>query len=146
MQVAPYYPDVPVMRREYAHHYDTIRQTDDEVGDIIAALQADGLLENTVVFFWTDHGFRAYRHKQWLYEGGIRVPLVVAGQGIPAGASRDDLVSGIDITVTTLGLANIQAGEWMEGRDFFATDHQPREFVISARDRCDYTIERVRGQ
>lgn len=145
MKVAPYYPDVPVMRREYAHHYDTIRQTDDEVGDIIAALEADGLLENTMVFFWTDHGFRAYRHKQWLYEGGIRVPLVVAGPGIEAGTSCDDLVSGIDITVATLGLADVQPGAWMEGRDFFGKNHTPREFVISARDRCDYTIERVRA-
>lgn len=143
--VAPYYPDVPVMRREYAHHYDTIRQTDDEVGEIIAALKADDLLDNTVVFFWTDHGFRAYRHKQWLYEGGIRVPLIVAGPEIAAGTSRNDLVSGIDITASTLALANATPGEWMEGRDVFAADYQPREFVISARDRCDYTIERVRA-
>lgn len=145
MKVAPYYPDVPVMRREYAHHYDTIRQTDDEVGDIIAALKADGLLDNTMVFFWTDHGFRAYRHKQWLYEGSIRVPLVVAGPGVEAGTSRNDLVNGLDITVTTLGLAGVKPGAWMEGRDFFAKKHTPREFVISARDRCDYTIERVRA-
>lgn len=145
IDVAPYYPDVPVIRREYAHHYDTIRQTDDEVGEIISALKADGLLENTVVFFWTDHGFRLYRHKQWLYEGGIRVPLIVAGPGIKKGTSRDDLVSGIDITVTTLGLAGIEPGEWMEGRNFFAENYTPREYVISARDRCDYTIDRVRA-
>ena len=144
-QVAPYYPDVPVMRREYAHHYDTIRQTDDEVGEIISALKSDGLLDNTVVFFWTDHGFRAYRHKQWLYEGGIHVPLIVAGPGIDKDSSRDDLVSGIDITVSTMAAAHANPGEWMEGRDLFADDHVEREFVISARDRCDYTIERVRA-
>lgn len=145
MKVAPYYPDHPVMRREYAHHYDTIRQTDDEVGTIIGELEKDGLLKNTVVFYWTDHGMRLPRHKQWLYEGGIRVPLLVAGPGIESGAVRDELVSGIDITVTTLGLAGVDRPGWMEGRDFFSADHQPREFVISARDRCDYTIERVRA-
>ena len=145
MKVAPYYPDHPVMRREYAHHYDTIRQTDDEVGRVIAALEEDGLLENTIVFFWTDHGMRLPRHKQWLYEGGIRVPLLVAGPGIEPGTSRDDLVSGIDITVATLGLAGVDRPEWMEGRDFFDEDDQPRDFVVSARDRCDYTIERVRA-
>jgi len=145
MKVAPYYPDHPVMRREYAHHYDTIRQTDDEVGQVLDALRADGLLENTVVFFWTDHGMRLPRHKQWLYEGGIRVPLVVAGPGLPSGQARADLVSGIDITVTTLALAGVRRPAWMEGRDFFAPDHEPRDYVVSARDRCDYTIDRVRA-
>ena len=145
MRVAPYYPDHPVMRREYAHHYDTIRQTDDEVGQVLDALKADGLLENTVVFFWTDHGMRLPRHKQWLYAGGIRVPLVVAGPGLPSGQVRADLVSGIDITVTTLALASVKRPAWMEGRDFFAPDHEVRDHVVSARDRCDYTIDRVRA-
>ncbi|TVS14725.1 MAG: DUF229 domain-containing protein [Planctomycetaceae bacterium] len=145
MKVAPYYPDHPVMRSEYAHHYDTIRQTDDEVGQILDALRADGLLENTVVFFWTDHGMRLLRHKQWLYEGGIRVPLVVAGPGLPSSQARADLVSGIDITATTLALAGVQRPSWMEGRDVFAPDHELRDHVISARDRCDYTIDRVRA-
>ncbi len=145
MKVAPYYPDHPVMRREYAHHYDCIRQTDDEVGRVIENLQTDGLLENTVVFFWTDHGLRLPRHKQWLYDGGIRVPLVVAGPGLPSGTARDDLVSGIDITVTTLRLAGVAKPQWMEGRDFFADDYTPRTWVVSARDRCDYTIDRVRA-
>jgi len=145
MRVAPYYPDHPVMRREYAHHYDAIRQTDDEVGQVLDALKADGLLENTVVFFWTDHGMRLPRHKQWLYAGGIRVPLVVAGPGLPSGQVRADLVSGIDITVTTLALASVKRPAWMEGRDFFAPDHEVRDHVVSARDRCDYTIDRVRA-
>jgi hypothetical protein len=56
MKVAPYYPDQPLMLREYAHRYDTIRQIDDQVGQVLDVLRADGLLENTVVFFWTDHG------------------------------------------------------------------------------------------
>ena len=145
VEVMPYYPDHPVIRGEIAHHYDCVKQTDNEVGRIMAALEEDGLLENTVVFFWTDHGMRLPRHKQWLYEGGIRVPLVVAGPGLAAGKTRDDLVSGIDITVATLALAGVDRPSWMEGRDFFAKDHQVRDYVISARDRCDYTIERVRA-
>jgi len=145
MTVAPYYPDHPVFRREYAHHYDCIKQTDNEVGDVIAALKEDGLLENTVIFFWTDHGMRLPRHKQWVYDASVRVPLVIAGPGVAQGKVRDDLVSGIDITVTTLALAGVEPGKWMEGRDFFAEDHTPRQYVISARDRCDYTIERVRA-
>jgi arylsulfatase A-like enzyme len=144
MQIPPYYPDVPIIRQEYAHHYDTIRQTDDEVGQIMAGLKADGLLDNTVVFFWTDHGMRLYRHKQWLYEGGVRVPLIVSGPGLAAGRVRDDLVSGIDITTTTLALAGIERPAYMEGMNMFADDFH-REYLISARDRCDYTIEHVRA-
>jgi len=145
VEVMPYYPDHPIIRREIAHHYDCIRQTDAEVGQIVSALEEDGLLDDTIVFFFTDHGMRLPRHKQWLYEGGVRVPLIVAGPGIAKGTSRDDLVSGIDITATTLSLTGVDAPEHVEGRDFFAGDHQPREFAISARDRCDYTIERVRA-
>lgn len=145
LEVMPYYPNHPIIRREIAHHYDCIRQTDEEVGEILAALKDDKLLENTIVFFFTDHGLRLPRHKQWLYEGGIRVPLVVAGPGIAAGKVRKDLVSGIDISVTTLGLANVKFPTYAEGQDVFSEDHKPREFVISARDRCDYTIERVRA-
>lgn len=143
--VMPYYPDAPIMRQEIAHHYDCVKQTDDEIGLILSALEEDGLLENTVVFFWTDHGMRLPRHKQWLYEGGIRVPLVIAGPGMPEDAVREDLVSGIDIAVTTLALAGLERPEWMEGQDLFAEEFEPRRFTISARDRCDYTIERVRA-
>ncbi|MCG8448282.1 MAG: sulfatase [Pirellulales bacterium] len=145
VEVMPYYPDHPAIRQHIALHYDCIRQTDNEVGRIMEVLAEDGLLENTVVFFWTDHGMMLPRHKQWLYEGGIRVPLLIAGPGLPQNAVRDDLVSGIDITVATLALAGLEKPYWMEGRNFLAPDHQPREFVISARDRCDFTIERVRA-
>jgi len=153
IDVPPYYADHPAIRNEIAKHYDTIRITDNEVGRIIAALEEDDLLDNTIVFFWTDHGMQLHRHKQWLYEGGIRVPLIVAAperfkrNRIVPGTVRDDLVSGIDISATTLALAGVdpQKHGWIEGRDFLAEDHEPRDYVIAARDRCDYTIDRVRA-
>jgi len=144
VEVMPYYPDIPSVRNEIAHHYDCIRQTDDEVGLIIETLKNHGLYENTVIFFWTDHGMKLPRHKQWLYEGGIRVPMIVVGPGVPAGTSRQDLVSGIDITSTTLALAGVDQPEHMEGGNIFADDYG-RDYVFSARDRCDFTIERVRA-
>lgn len=145
VEVMPYYPDHPAIRNEVATHYDCVRQTDEEVSKILAALEQDGLLDSTFVFFWTDHGMLLHRHKQWLYEGGICVPLIVAGPGLAASKRREDLISGIDITATTLALAGVTQPTWFEGRDFFAVDHGPREYVISARDRCDYTIDRVRA-
>ena len=144
VKIPPYYPDVPLVREEYAHHYDCIAKTDAEVGRIIASLQKAGMLEKTVVFFFSDHGFRMHRHKQFCYEGGIRVPLIAAGPGAPK-RIRNDLVSGIDISRTTLGLAGIDAPAHNEGRDLFARDHRPRGSVVSARDRLDYTIDRIRA-
>ena len=146
--IPPYYPDTAIIRREIAHHYDCVIKTDQEVGSILAGLRKDKLLDNTVIFFFTDHGMRLLRHKQFVYEQGVKVPLVVSWPNgkasIPPGTSRGDLVSGIDISVTSLALAGIKPPAYMEGRDLFAADHQPRKFVMSARDRCDYTIEKIR--
>ena len=142
--VPPYYPDHEIYREEIAHHYNTILKLDEILGDIVKRLQEDGLEENTIVFFFSDHGMRLPRHKQFLYEGGIRVPLIVAGPSLPAGRVRTDLVSGIDISATTLALAGIRIPDHMQGMDMFAETFQ-RDHAIAARDRCDYTIDRIRA-
>ena len=149
--IPPYYPDAPEFRQAYADHYACVLGTDQSVGGILARLKADGLLENTVVFFYSDHGAPPLlRHKQFCYEGGVRVPLLVSWAGNQAavrrnGAVRGDLVSGIDIAVSSLALAGIDIPDHMEGRNLFAPDHEKRQFVICARDRCDFTIERIRA-
>ena len=144
VEVMPYYPDLPSIRKEIAHHYDCVRQTDQELGYIIEMLKKDDLYDNTVFFFWTDHGMKLYRHKQWLYEGGIRVPFIMSGPGVKKGTVRKDLVSGIDISATTLALSQVERPEWMEGANLLSPDYK-RDHVISARDRCDFSIERVRA-
>ena len=144
VSVPPYYPDHPVYRKEIAHHYDTILKMDEIIGDIITRLKEDGLYENTIVFFFSDHGMRLPRHKQFLYEGGIRVPLIVAGPGIQENQVRTDLVSGIDISATTLVLTGIDNPDLIHGRNMFADDFH-RDYVVTARDRCDYTIDRIRA-
>ncbi len=141
--VPPYYPDHMVFRNEIARHYNTILQMDEILGNIVARLKAEDLYKNTIIFFFSDHGMGLPRHKQFLYEGGIRVPLIVAGPGIPVSQTRDDLVSGIDISATTLALAGIDIPDHMQGMNMFAPDFQ-RDYVIAARDRCDYTIDRIR--
>ena len=144
VSVPPYYPDHPVYRKEIAQHYDTILKMDEILGDIIFRLKEDGLYENTIVFFFSDHGMKLPRHKQFLYEGGINVPLIIAGPGIPQGKVRNDLVSGIDLGPSSLAMTGIEVPDHMEGRDMFAPDFH-RDFVIGARDRCDYTIDRIRA-
>lgn len=143
--VPPYYPDIPEMREEIAGHYDRLLVTDRQVGEIVAALKRAGLYDNTVILLVSDHGNKLHRHKQFLYEGGIHMPLIVAGPGIPRGQVRDDLVSSIDLAPTTLAIAGVAAPKHMEGRNVFAAGRRPREFVVAARDRCDFTIERIRA-
>ncbi|MCA9178235.1 MAG: sulfatase [Planctomycetales bacterium] len=142
--VPPYYPDVKEVRDEIAHHYDCLLETDRQVGQILKALQRQGRADNTLIFLFSDHGMKLHRHKQFLYEGGIQMPLIVVGPGMKPGQVRDDLVSGIDITAASLAAATALPAD-MEGRDFLADDYRPREFVVAARDRCDYTIEKIRA-
>ena len=141
----PYYPRDAVLLEDWARYLDSVRYTDKEVGDVMARLKQEGILDETVVFFMTDHGISHARGKQFLYDEGIHVPLVVRGPGIAAGAVREDLVEHIDMTATSLALAGIEIPSWMQGRDLFAEDYHPREAVFAARDRCDETVEHLRS-
>lgn len=148
--VPPQYPDVPVFRDAIARHYEQIVETDEQVGSIIAALKEFELWDNTAVFFFTDHGSPLPRAKQFLYDDGTKIPLVVhwpmgTAKISSRGTSRSDLVSGIDIAAASLGLAGIDLPTFMEARDFFAEDYEPRKFVISARDRMGNAIDRIRA-
>jgi len=143
--VPPYYPDTELVREEIAHHYDCLLKTDEHVGQVIEALKRDGHFDNTLIFMFSDHGYKLHRHKQFLYEGGIQMPLVVSGPGIPCGKVREDLVSGIDVSAATLAASGVGVPDYMEGQNFLSADHKPREFVVAARDRCDYTIEHIRA-
>jgi N-sulfoglucosamine sulfohydrolase len=143
--VPPYYPDVPEVREEIAHHYDCLLFTDQEIGKLIAALKRDGIYDNTILFLFSDHGYKLHRHKQFLYEGGINMPCIVSGPGIPSGEIRTDLINSIDIGPASLAAAGIPIPKSMEGQDFMGADYKPKAYTISARDRCDYTIEKIRA-
>lgn len=148
VELPPYLPNHTAIVEEYANHLDAIQITDRKVGDIIAELKANGLLDNTIVFFFSDHGMRITRNKQFLYDGGLHVPLIMAdfrSDSKAKGTVNEDLVNGIDIGTTSLGLAGIEIPAYMEGIDVFDSATPPREFVISTRDRCDFTIDRIRS-
>ncbi len=143
----PYFPDTPAHRKSWTAHYNAVRGADARVQEILDVLKADGELENTIVFFFSDHGNnQSLRHKQFCYEGGVHVPLVIKGDlpSLKPGTVRGDLVSGLDISATTLAMGGAKMPGCLDGRDLFAPDFTPRDFVISARDRCDYTIDRIR--
>jgi arylsulfatase A-like enzyme len=141
----PCLPDDPVVREDWAQYLDAVRYTDWEVGRIVERLRDAGELERTVIFFWTDHGISHVRHKQFLYDGGIHIPLIARGPGLPRGRVRDDLVEHIDIAGATLARAGLARPATMQARDFLAADYPPREFVFAARDRADETVDRIRS-
>jgi arylsulfatase A-like enzyme len=144
-----YYPEHPLLREYWEGHHDNARITDREVALIMKWLKEDGLLENTIVFFFSDHGFNyGVRDKQFCYNGGTHVPLIISWAGNPAavepGVVREDLVSGLDVTATSLALAGIDIPKYMESKNLFDPEYK-RDYVISIRDRCDYTIDRIRA-
>jgi arylsulfatase A-like enzyme len=141
----PYYPRDPVLLRDWAAYLDSVRFTDDYVGRVIERLESERLLDRTVVVFLTDHGISHARGKQFLYDEGTHVPLVVRGPGIAAGAQRNDLVEHIDLAALSLAAAGIPLPPAMQGQDLFATDYVPRDAVFAARDRCDETVDRIRS-
>lgn len=141
----PYYPRDPVELRDWAAYLDAARFTDKHVGDVLARLEREGVLEQTFIIFTTDHGISHARGKQFLYDEGTHVPLVVRGPGIPKGQVRDDLVELIDITPTSLAAAGIPVPAVMQAKNVFAKNYAPRDFVFAARDRCDETVERIRS-
>jgi arylsulfatase A-like enzyme len=141
----PYYPNHPDIIRDWAAYLDSVRMTDLMVGEVMAALEKEGLLENTLVLFMTDHGISHARGKQFMYDEGLHVPLVISGPGIKAGSIREDVVEHIDITALSLGAAGIPIPEWMQARDILASNYQPREAVFAARDRCDETVDHMRS-
>ncbi|MBB3699953.1 sulfatase-like hydrolase/transferase [Flammeovirga yaeyamensis] len=143
----PYFPEVESQKKAWVKHYNNIRTTDIKVQQILDLLEKDGELENTIVFFFSDHGSNtSLRHKQFCYEEGVHVPLVIQGNHpyLKSGVRRKDMVSLLDVSATTLAMGGIQIPAYFDGQDLFSKDHKEREYVIGARDRCDFTIDRIR--
>ncbi len=153
IKVPPYYPDVPFMRKQLATHYNQIKLTDEEVGHVLQQMKKDGVYRNTMIIFLSDNGYLTLRDKQFLYDGGIHMPFIVSCPGNPQllkkfgiekGSVRSDMISLLDVTATTLAMAGIDRPKYMESKDIFAPDYH-RDFIVAARDRCDFTIDRIRA-
>ena len=156
VNVPHYHPDTQVIRREWARYYDMITQMDYEVADILKQLEQDGLLENTIVFFFSDHGTGLPRAKQFIFDAGLQVPLIIRfpdkwqhlAPG-PAGSVSDRLVSFVDFGPSLLSLIGVPIPQYIQGRPFLGEkSSDPRQYVYGIRDRMDerYDMSRtVRG-
>jgi arylsulfatase A-like enzyme len=145
VKLPPYYPGHPDIVRDWAAYLDSVRLTDHMVGEVIDRLEKEGVLENTLVLFMTDHGISHGRGKQFMYDEGLHVPLVIAGPGVKPGTVREDVVEHIDIAALSLGAAGIEIPNVMQARDILASDYEAREAVFAARDRCDETVDHMRS-
>jgi arylsulfatase A-like enzyme len=149
--VPPYYPDTPLVREELARMYDNIADMDAQVGEILKQLEADGLAENTIVFYWSDHGDGIPRAKRSLYDSGLRVPLMIRwpktlNPPFAAGSVNSDLVSFLDLAPTVLALAGVEVPTHLQGRVLVGPKAMPApEFVFAARDRMDIEYDMMRS-
>jgi arylsulfatase A-like enzyme len=150
--IPPYYPDHPVTRRDWAEYLDAATELDRKVGLILKQLEADGLAESTVVVFMADHGQCHVRGKQFCYEEGLHIPLIIrwpsrfpAPAGFQPGTVDDRLLESIDLAPTFLALAGGSKPTAMQGEVFLGSRSEPpRRYVFAARDRCDETVFRLR--
>ncbi len=146
-ELPPYYPDTPVVRNDWATYHDNITAMDMQVADILRQLEDDGLTDDTIVFFWGDHGRGLPRAKRWIYDSGIHVPLVIRWPGVlEPGSTVHDLVSFIDFGPTVLSLAGVAVPSHMQGRPFLGGQMAPaREYIYAARDRMDEAYDLIRA-
>jgi len=150
--IPPFHPDTPESRQDWSRYYDCITAMDYQVGDVLAHLEADGLADDTIVFFYSDHGVGMPGCKKWVWDAGLRVPMIVYvperfKQYAPgaAGTATDRLVSFVDLAPTALSLVGIEPPEAMQGRPFLGKyETTPREFVFGIRDRMAERFDTVR--
>jgi uncharacterized sulfatase len=145
IQLPPNYPDHPLIRRDWYAYQRSVEVVDQRVGAILDQLQSEGVLDDTVVMFFADHGRPMPWGKQWLSVEGLQVPLLMRGPGIAAGSIEERLVSLIDLAPSMLVRAGATVPEWMQGRDILSGEFPAREHIFAARDRCGDAQDRIRA-
>jgi len=151
VRLPPYYPDHPIARADWARYLDNVALFDMKLGFVLQRLREEGLDRNTIVMVFADHGRAMPRAKQWLWDSGLQVPLVIRwpeAYPAPAGYVKgrtDQLVSLIDVTATTLSLAGVDLPMLMQGRPFLGGRAEQLRYLFAARDRADETVDRIRS-
>lgn len=138
--IPPYLPDTEVGVKDVRRMYSNIREMDYQVGEILKQLEEDGLLESTIIFWYTDHGGPLPRHKRLLYDSGLKVPLVIRFPGKQQAQTRnDDLLSFIDLAPTVMSLAGIKPESDLDGHAFLGPQatSDKRKYIRAAADRFD---------
>ena len=146
--VPPFYADTKLVRETIARNLTNIETMDGQVGEIISDLKKEGLFDNTIIFFYSDHGGALPWMKREILDRGIHVPLIIhLPQGAGAGTENSELISSIDFAPTVLSLAGIKIPDYMQGYAFLGNQKtgSPRRYIYAARDRMDEKYDRVRA-
>lgn len=151
--IPPYHPRTEEMKQDWAQYYDKMEQMDARVGELLAQLEADGLADSTIVFYYSDHGGVLGRSKRFMYESGLHVPLIIRFPQMHqhlspgrAGSRTDRIVTFVDFAPTLLSLAGIEIPEHMQGKAFLgAQQAAPRDYAYAFRGRMDERIDMVRS-
>ncbi|MEM9831886.1 MAG: sulfatase [Bacteroidota bacterium] len=149
MVIPPYFFDTPITQKMWARYYDLVTIMDRQVQNILNQLQEDGLVENTIIFFFSDHGTGMPRGKRALYDSGLKVPFLVKAPsvyqevlGLTPGTQNDRLVNFVDFAPTVLSIIGQKAPEQMQGTAFLGDHQQPAsEYVFATSDRVDEAFE-----
>jgi N-sulfoglucosamine sulfohydrolase len=154
MKLPPYHPDTEEMRHDWAQYYDKITAMDSEVGEILQQLEEDGLAENTIVFYYADHGGVLGRSKRYVYESGTHVPFIVRipekykylFPGERPGNEVNRLVSFVDLAPTMLSITGITVPEYMQGNAFLGVQKtKDPDYVYMFRGRMDEWYDMCRS-
>ena len=147
VSVPAVYPDDSLTRRVLARFITNAMRMDKQVGEVVAQLKEDGLYENTIIFFFSDHGDGMPYFKRELYDRGLRAPLLIKAPFLEAGSQSNELISFVDFAPTLLSLAGVPIPESMQGQAFLGPQKSatPRKYSFAARDRMDSEYDRVRA-
>jgi N-sulfoglucosamine sulfohydrolase len=145
--VPPYYPDDSVSRRVIARFLSNVMEMDRQAGEIIQQLKDDGLYDDTIIFFYSDHGDGLPYVKRELHHRGLRIPLIVKAPFLKKGTTEDQLISGVDLAPSVLSLAGVPIPKYMHGKAFIGAQkaQKPHNYIYAARDRMDSRYDRVRS-
>ncbi len=146
--IPPYLQDTDISRGNIRQVYSNVVAMDRQVGEILTQLEEDGLLDSTVIFWYTDHGGPLPRQKRLLYDSGIHVPLIIRfPDGVRAGDIDDQLVSFVDFKSTALSLAGIEPPQYVDGRAFLGdyVNTPNRRYIHAAADRFDSEYDMIRA-
>ena len=145
--VPPYYPDTRTVRHDLNRLFTNIERMDSQVGELIQLLKDDGVYDNTIIFFFSDHGGALPWMKREILERGTHIPFIVRFPGGEhAGTQDNEMINGVDFAPTVLSLAGVKIPAYMQGQAFLGNQKSktPRKYVFAGRDRMDTEYDRVR--
>lgn len=152
VRLAKYHPDIPDIRKNYAHYHDQMKKMDADIGLALEQLEESGLADNTIVIHNSDHGGVIARSKRFLFNSGTHCPLIIR---IPEkfkhlrpaepGSKVNRLVSFIDMTKTWLKICGAETPDYLQGKTFLGPDKEERDYHVSFRGRMDERCDNVRA-